>query len=213
MVRAEEVLHLAVMCGSAQALPLLKKPLKTPVVKWATEFRERKKNRSAETVWIKGRRVDNFFFQKKAWKSISLVTLEQRWSEQYLDWNHVQFLNSRRPTVQKSGGPWSCVASVLFFSSLFLFSCQLCCQSYFLPARGPRSAHKRHCFRVPLAESQESIWCTGPRSQCTTQTTSHSSPPAAQHSHPLRISKTPSVAEWGHLLVGGWLGANSAIAS
>lgn len=37
-----------------------------------------------------------------------------------------------------------------------------CCQSYFLPARGPRSAHKRHCLRGLLTASQESIWCMGP---------------------------------------------------
>lgn len=37
--------------------------------------------------------------------------------------------------------------------------------------------------------------------------------PAGRHSHPLGLSKTPSVPERGHLLVGGWLASNNPSAT
>lgn len=53
-MRPEEVLHLAVMCGSAQALPLFKKPLKRPAVIRATK--RKKKKKIGQLKWTKDKK-------------------------------------------------------------------------------------------------------------------------------------------------------------
>lgn len=111
MVRPEEVLHLAVMCGSAQALPLFKKPLKRAAVIWATENEENGEKKIGQLKQTKDKR---WLEKSLAGKSRTKV------KEATLGLNSLCFTTAESLQSKSQEDP-DHVMPLCFFSSLLFF--------------------------------------------------------------------------------------------
>lgn len=109
-----------------------------------------------------------------------------------------------------------CLRVVFFVLSFFLFSRRLVLSKLFSACQRPEVSTQAPLFTGPVGCEPAEYLVHGlpPLSLATPpRRPAIHCQPAARHSHPLGLSKTPSVAERGHLLLGGWLGSNSPAAT